>query len=272
MSDAFRPVESVRTDVEIAEWEAAAARRLLDAATYEDRCRVYGEVYDDDNAFWLARHGRLGIAGACARNHALIRHACRDHGPVLDIGGGSGVARDALPPDRTYIVCDASRVAAALPEGASGSIRRVLGYATALPIADRSIGAALVLDVLEHLHEEDIQRCLGECRRVLRPGGHVLIATPNRLSGPWDARSHVCESQTRLGLHLNELTVRRMLRDLSRHGFRARSFLMREYQGRMWSVPPLRLWAGLWETATSLAPRRFRARLCSLAVVLAEAP
>jgi SAM-dependent methyltransferase len=272
MCERAHPAPATLDDLHIAEWEETAARRLLEAQTHDARCRLYAEIYDDDNAVWLSRHGRLGMSGVCAKNHALIRRACGHDGIVLDVGGGAGVARDALSPARRFIVCDASRIATSVPDGASGPVRRVLGYATMLPFASHSVAAALVLDVLEHLHVDDIERCLAECRRVLRPGGRLLIATPHRLSGPWDARGNLQDARRRLGLHLNELTVSGMLHALGRHGFRPRGFLTQDYRGWMWRMPPLLLWAVLWETATVLLPHRFRSRLCRLAVVLADAP
>ena len=56
----------------IAIWEERAAERLLGETVYEHRLRLYAEIYAHDNAFWLHRHGRTGISGATARNHALL--------------------------------------------------------------------------------------------------------------------------------------------------------------------------------------------------------
>ena len=257
-------------DLEIIDWEETAARRLLSADSYEERCRIYSEIYDEDNAFWLARHGREGISGTCARNRALLQYACAGEGPVLDVGGGTGIAGDALSPERLYVTCDASRVVQS--EHSRGDRRAgVLGCATDLPFDRGSFETVLALDVLEHLHRDDIHRCLAECRRILCPGGKLLIATPHRLSGPWDARGSHPDQHHRAGLHLNELTVSTMLRDLRHHGFRSRGFVVQEYRRTMWQLAPLALWAGLLEAAAGFTPRRFRARLCRLAVVLAVA-
>lgn len=51
-----------------------------------------------------------------------------------------------------------------------------------LPYRDGSFDAVLLSEVVEHLHETP--ELLRECLRVLRPGGYVLITTPNL----WDIR------------------------------------------------------------------------------------
>src|SRR6266480_298172 len=198
-------------DIEIARWEEQAAKRLL-GATYEERLRLYSEIYDHDNAFWLARHRRTGISGTCARNRELLHLACPGTGPVLDIGGGMGVAGDAFAPSREYVVCDASPPVSVHSGYGDTKRRTVVGYATDLPFPDASFDAVLMLDVLEHLHSEDIERSIVQVRSVLRPRGRLLIATPNRISGPWDCRRNLPDPHHHIGLHLNEMSVGDMLR------------------------------------------------------------
>jgi SAM-dependent methyltransferase len=50
--------------------------------------------------------------------------------------------------------------------------------AQSLPFADRSLDVVLLFEALYYLPSPD--RFMGECRRVLRPGGHVLIVTANK--------------------------------------------------------------------------------------------
>src|SRR5208282_6078758 len=258
--------------IEIAHWEERAAERLLCATVYEQRLRLYSEIYAHDNAFWLARHGRTGISGACARNRALLQLACPGAGPVLDIGGGTGVAGDAFAPSREYVVCDASPLVSAQSDSSDMKRRTVVGYATELPFPDASFDAVLMLDVLEHLHSEDIERSMAQVRRVLRPRGRLLIATPSRISGPWDARRNLPDPHDHKGLHLNEMSVVDMLCLVRRHGFSALAFQTKHSTATLVSMPPLTLWAGLWEGIAGCVPWRHRPRLCSLAVVLANKP
>jgi SAM-dependent methyltransferase len=246
-------------------WEEYAAHRLMDASNYADRLRIYREIYSRDNAFWLEKVGQHGMSGQCSRNHGLLRQAFPGQGPVLDVGGGLGLAGEAFDSSRLYAVCDAAPVS----YGGARAPRLVAGYATELPFPDQSFEAVLILDVLEHLHREDLDRAVREARRVLRPRGRLLMATPNRLSGPWDCRGAVDSPTATLGLHLNELTIADMIVLAKQNGLFPLAFAVKEKRA-LWFHRPISAWAALWEHLTALAPRRLRGRLCRLAILLAE--
>ena len=65
----------------------------------------------------------------------------------------------------------------------------------ALPIADDEIDVTVSLQVIEHLH--DIPGYLASLRRVTRPGGAIVIATPNRLTFTPDSDTPVNPFHTR---------------------------------------------------------------------------
>ena len=46
--------------------------------------------------------------------------------------------------------------------------------------ADESSDVVLLIEVLEHLLEEQLAPTLGEVRRLLAPGGHVVVTVPNK--------------------------------------------------------------------------------------------
>lgn len=87
---------------------------------------------------------------------------------------GVGIAREAeMLAKRTRLVAidrapiDTRCVGVALPAQAD---------ATAIPFGDSVFDAVFLFDVLEHVDDE--ARALGEIRRVLRPGGKLLVTVP----------------------------------------------------------------------------------------------
>lgn len=98
----------------------------------------------------------IGVEGAGAR--------------ILEIGGGrSGLAR-LLYPDAEVVTLDLD---VALRNGAAF----VCGDACRLPFADGTFDAVTLFDVLEHIQDDDA--AARETLRVARPGGAVLVSTPN---------------------------------------------------------------------------------------------
>jgi SAM-dependent methyltransferase len=112
---------------------------------------------------------------------AIVAHICRDGslGSFLDVGCGSGSLLAAAAPfaadltgvDRSeYFV---SKARAALP--AARILEADVADLSALP--ENHFDTVAFLDVIEHLGNP--VAALGELRRVLRPGGRLVITTPN---------------------------------------------------------------------------------------------
>jgi SAM-dependent methyltransferase len=80
------------------------------------------------------------------------------------------------------------------------------GDATALPFPDASFDVVAMYQTLEHVAEPE--RALEEARRVLQPGGRLIVVGPNLLSLPLAVR----------GIALNRRSWRRTA-DLPRHPF-----------------------------------------------------
>lgn len=104
---------------------------------------------------------------------------------VLDVGCGDGVLTWLLQRQgaNSHGV-DASDIAIRLARemhakrGSDAKFRTVSGYDTGYP--DGHFDAIVSSDVIEHVKEPD--RLLTEIRRVLKPGGAVVISTPIRLT------------------------------------------------------------------------------------------
>jgi SAM-dependent methyltransferase len=107
---------------------------------------------------------------------ALLRDELRGPQRVLDVGcGAGGMFRWLL--DNGHEACGVDSSPASLEHAAqlvpAGSLH--LGEAGRLPFPNASFDGVLLLDVLEHT---DDAAALAEARRVVRPGGWVLVAVP----------------------------------------------------------------------------------------------
>ncbi len=124
-----------------------------------------------------------------SRRQALMLAAALTGTPgatVLDVGCGDGTAAATaaplLPGHRIVGVDwsqDALRRASRRFAATGGELSAVRGQLTdgGLPFATASADAVLFSEVIEHLVDPD--GALDEIRRVLKPGGHLMLSTPN---------------------------------------------------------------------------------------------
>ncbi|OGS49790.1 MAG: hypothetical protein A3K65_04710 [Euryarchaeota archaeon RBG_16_68_12] len=129
---------------------------------------------------------------------------------VLDVGSGLGL----------FVECCMHHGLAAVgmelsEEGVSASRARGVpvvraDVAVQFPFRDDSFGSALAHHVLEHVPLETERSVLREIRRVLRPGGFLMVVSPN-LHHP-----HARDDPD----HRNLFTPHRLARELSAAGFR----------------------------------------------------
>lgn len=132
---------------------------------------------------WRAQYGRVrkdALAPTDWSNRRRLRllgaGSIDRHGLVLDLGAGDGNLTETLRGlgyRRVVAVELQPELAAVHRRGAT-----VAGCATRVPLATGSVDAAVVMDVLHHLHPGEIDLALGELRRVLRPGGAALVCEP----------------------------------------------------------------------------------------------
>ncbi|MFL5802705.1 MAG: methyltransferase domain-containing protein [Roseiflexaceae bacterium] len=127
-----------------------------------------------------------GASTAMPKNltHRLgkLEDRCLIHGRWLDCGcadGGYTIAMLERGARQVIgIDIEADRLAQAQRRPARGSAGYAGAVAEALPFPDQSFDGVLLNEVLEHVASE--AQALREVFRVLRPGGHLVLMSPNR--------------------------------------------------------------------------------------------
>jgi SAM-dependent methyltransferase len=163
--------------------------------THDATAREAVAILDGQEAYVAARFDAL---------HARFKAEVRDDDPrvreilatlgplrgrrVLDLGCGKGrFARTLAARGARVVGLD---VSAAMLSAASGAaLDRVQGSARRLPFRDGSFDAAIAVEVFEHLEPRTIDDACDELRRVLRPGGLLVLVDKNALAmnsrRPW---------------------------------------------------------------------------------------
>lgn len=107
---------------------------------------------------------------------------------VLDLGCGRGeivrhcarLGADAYGVDYAPVALKLARELVRQDADARGRMGLARSDAKVLPFPDASFDRVLIFDVVEHLFPWELDLCLGEVRRALKPGGAVIIHTaPN---------------------------------------------------------------------------------------------
>jgi len=104
------------------------------------------------------------------------------HGRILDCGSGDDLYAAILRRGDNEVVSldiDFEALAAGRPPAVAGSCAR-------LPFADDAFDAVWACALIEHVREDAVPEMI----RVTRPGGRIVIVTPNRHS-PFDAMKRI---------------------------------------------------------------------------------
>jgi ubiquinone/menaquinone biosynthesis C-methylase UbiE len=111
----------------------------------------------------------------------FFRYFSKGDKKVLDIGCNTGrggnVLRQLDPAlQLTGLDIIAERIKK-IPPGIYD--RLILSPADQIDVEDNFFDAAVAGEVIEHIHPNDVPAVLKELKRVLRPGGKLLLTTPN---------------------------------------------------------------------------------------------
>jgi len=115
--------------------------------------------------------------------HGLVDRVVRNphaYDTVLDVGCGTGAIAHAIRGSfRRYIGCDGVRYDGFPTEPWATFVQADLDRPP-YPIADASADLVLAIEVIEHL--ENPRAFVRELIRILKPGGRLVVTTPNQLS------------------------------------------------------------------------------------------
>ncbi|CAN5174931.1 class I SAM-dependent methyltransferase [soil metagenome] len=137
----------------------------------------------------LALTGERTVPGLDIENYWFRRHEVvyqrltnrcvgRD---VLEAGFGEGYGADLLAEvARSVTGVDYDDSAVAHVRARYPRVNVIQGNLAELPIPDASVDVVVNFQVIEHLWDQS--QFVAECRRVLRPGGVLLMSTPNRIT------------------------------------------------------------------------------------------
>jgi SAM-dependent methyltransferase len=177
---------------------------------------------------------------------------------ILDIGCGRGevlrhcarLGARAYGVDYAPVAVRMARALMEADEESQDAVSVYLADAKVLPFPRFSFDRVLMFDLVEHLHPWELEQALAEVRRVLRPGGRLIIHTaPNvwydryayplvrlvrTLMGqgnryPKDPRAII---PANLDVHVNEQSTLSLWHVLRRAGFRPRVWLSTPPQDR----------------------------------------
>lgn len=96
---------------------------------------------------------------------------------VLEIGGGRSGLTALLYPRARIVNLDRDAAHAQAPCNRQSRARFICGDAVRLPFPNERFSAVTLFDVVEHIPAD--RAAITEALRVLRPGGALLVSTPN---------------------------------------------------------------------------------------------
>ena len=125
--------------------------------------------------------GKLGqIEYEHLHRYLFARALCRGL-DVLDIASGEGYGTALLAQSARSVVgveIDPATVGHAARAYARPNLRFMQGDARQIPLPDHAVDMVVSFETIEHFHEHGA--FLDEVRRVLRPGGRVVMSSPDR--------------------------------------------------------------------------------------------
>lgn len=137
----------------------------------------------------MALTGERTVPGLAEENYWFRRHEVVYHQlahrcagrDVLEAGSGEGYGADLIAEvARNVIGLDYDESAVAHVRARYPRVDMRQGNLAELPLSDGAVDVVVNFQVIEHLWDQG--QFVAECLRVLRPGGVLLMSTPNRIT------------------------------------------------------------------------------------------
>jgi len=194
---------------------------ILQEAAAEKRKLLYREMYNQVHPLYNKSNTAESGKNPFRRMVKLFKRELNGRS-ILDVGCGTG----------SFLKC----VADTVPHG------RLVGIDTSLSVLPKSKNSIQFIEsdvidfevnnsfdvvfshhVLEHIAPADVASHIGSIKKVLSPGGCLILCAPNRLFGPSDVTRILdytnCNRTRAMGSHLNELSYTETITLLQKYGF-----------------------------------------------------
>lgn len=183
-------------------------------------------AYVTSDAAYLPPEAQLGLFRLPRRREFLLEHAGSPPKDVLDVGCAGGYIAVLLARSGHRVVAIEQNRAMAVEARRRGVAVVEHDVELGLPFADTTFDVVHACEILEHLF--DTEGFLREVYRVLRPGGAVVLSTPNLNSGANRVRVLLGRSlpmwgafpADRHGAHIRVFNKAKVVDLLERVGFR----------------------------------------------------
>ncbi len=155
--------------------DVTAGQRFFDVSADE---RTVPGVWHEN--YWFRRHEVVyeWVAGLVDEQRERAGRDVR----VLDAGCGEGYGTRMLARHGATLALDYDVWTIEHLGTVHGDLAAVRGNLVALPVLTAAFDVVVSLQTIEHLWDQE--RFVAECARVLRPGGLLVVSTPNRLTFP----------------------------------------------------------------------------------------
>lgn len=198
--------------------------------------------------------------------------ATQHGGPILDAGCGDARLLGELSKKTTEKLygTDYSERAIAFARLLVPEAEFAVADLTNLPYSDNFFEQVFLIETLEHIKPEQIPEMLTELRRVLQPGGRLIITVPSvrqGLPGP-DSKHYQHFSPTSLRETVDtQFTIEKMYGQW-KSGFHVLKIMYRLIDNSLWDIRPLRIFFNrhLWPRYLNICKPEEGSRLIAVCV------